>query len=930
MLPTPSGISGMPFGSGGLPSSIPLTNGHTTASSSCDFRCGSRPPACTRLTVGGFSDSGLITLLTSDRQSFSIPSSLIPDTLEVGSVVTLSIRRNSSEEAARRSAILQSLLDPRVASEQQKLCDSEAADTPATSQATTSAPGCLFMLEDLYLCEPCGKVLSPLDVFDEVECHICPGCLDVLPPGEASACGLRCGKCFTCPRCLHTLSLARRRKDEEGRGHLGDAGEVTEQLEEAGCFASFVAPQRCDSLLSVPSLDGDAADDAEGATAGGEDPIPAPARAAYCSRAHLYFYSCAHCSWTSEAADIASSIPAVLPLLASQHQREGLGVIVFEELMEVLQHNAFEKERRRQLQQTVKSHAVAALIAAAANPHSREPAALPRVRAEDAKEAAAEDASATYSLSAAEDMRRYPAYTEPLHAEQLLIDTGHPDITPVYSTSRVFTAARCLRMHDRVGLQELLQAPEAFAAAAAGSSFLPLKRRLLLPRCTKRCCDCERIIVKPQLSPEAVPPFRINHSAALLLPSIDCRVVGDVGHLLQGEKGVVLLALTSCADSPVTVTLISATKGYMQRGKQLPQKQQLQGGETEGQAGKRDAWWNLDWNGSLTVELGAYDELLDELGGAQGEASEKPPDGLDEALTGTGDAVLAQWGNSALLRLELTGTRTEMGDLTNQWGRLWCATFMYMLPALYGGLMLWVGFNVSATSTTGRLFVFCCIIFGVACCSTAAAGLFGVWGRNEPAIRATMVVFIVENILALQVAIILSVHMLRAYWGTPQSCTARPPVHAPDPSSFHASRPDSPEAILGGSESHEITKLGVHDLVFLLHCPPWHEAAVDVICVVLLLSCIITTCYVGVLSDLQSNLDAELLLEDSQVLKKDFDDPHITKPFLPPPEPISTPSVSSSSSREELSAKPCVTPSAETFSAGSEHLDPPPGSNSNV
>ncbi|XP_026193679.1 uncharacterized protein LOC34619046 [Cyclospora cayetanensis] len=714
-------------------------------------------------------------------------------------------------------SVSQSLLDPRVASEQQKLCDSEAADTPATSQATTSAPGCLFMLEDLYLCEPCGKVLSPLDVFDEVECHICPGCLDVLPPGEASACGLRCGKCFTCPRCLHTLSLARRRKDEEGRGHLGaspldgaagaaaafpfaqpedevedpavlaarfdsaaaaaevaaraaaaaasdcdrtletqaagggeaaaaaaaregerfviaacegDAGEVTEQLEEAGCFASFVAPQRCDSLLSVPSLDGDAADDAEGATAGGEDPIPAPARAAYCSRAHLYFYSCAHCSWTSEAADIASSIPAVLPLLASQHQREGLGVIVFEELMEVLQHNAFEKERRRQLQQTVKSHAVAALIAAAANPHSREPAALPvtaaaaaaaapwrlkdaqeteaqgekqlremniwtyrrpsrwafappqvplaaiaegqhlqcsvkntlaaaaaaaeRVRAEDAKEAAAEDASATYSLSAAEDMRRYPAYTEPLHAEQLLIDTGHPDITPVYSTSRVFTAARCLRMHDRVGLQELLQAPEAFAAAAAGSSFLPLKRRLLLPRCTKRCCDCERIIVKPQLSPEAVPPFRINHSAALLLPSIDCRVVGDVGHLLQGEKGVVLLALTSCADSPVTVTLISATKGYMQRGKQLPQKQQLQGGETEGQAGKRDAWWNLDWNGSLTVELGAYDELLDELGGAQGEASEKPPDGLDEALTGTGDAVLAQWGNSALLRLEVS------------------------------------------------------------------------------------------------------------------------------------------------------------------------------------------------------------------------------------------------------------------------------------
>ncbi|KAL8430207.1 hypothetical protein ACSSS7_006082 [Eimeria intestinalis] len=69
--------------------------------------CASGAPSGLRLTVGGFTDGGEVTLLTADRQSFCLPSSLLPAELQVGDIVNVAITRSLEEEAARRIAILQ-------------------------------------------------------------------------------------------------------------------------------------------------------------------------------------------------------------------------------------------------------------------------------------------------------------------------------------------------------------------------------------------------------------------------------------------------------------------------------------------------------------------------------------------------------------------------------------------------------------------------------------------------------------------------------------------------------------------------------------------------------------------------------------------------------------------------------------------------------
>lgn len=102
MLPGISGFVGMPLDARGPWE--PASNSTHRASPL---------PTCAggisyaRLTVAGFTDAGEVTLLTADRQSFTLPFSLLPAGLEVGSVVTISFRRNPEEEAARRDAILQ-------------------------------------------------------------------------------------------------------------------------------------------------------------------------------------------------------------------------------------------------------------------------------------------------------------------------------------------------------------------------------------------------------------------------------------------------------------------------------------------------------------------------------------------------------------------------------------------------------------------------------------------------------------------------------------------------------------------------------------------------------------------------------------------------------------------------------------------------------
>ncbi|XP_064633333.1 dynactin subunit 4-like isoform X3 [Lineus longissimus] len=66
--------------------------------------------------------------------------------------------------------------------------------------------GSKFPICKLYFCRHCLKLRCGDCVCHEVDSHYCPNCLESLPSAEAKLKKNRCGNCFDCPSCQHTLS----------------------------------------------------------------------------------------------------------------------------------------------------------------------------------------------------------------------------------------------------------------------------------------------------------------------------------------------------------------------------------------------------------------------------------------------------------------------------------------------------------------------------------------------------------------------------------------------------------------------------------------------------------------------------------------------------------------------------------------------------
>ncbi|VDL22597.1 unnamed protein product [Hymenolepis diminuta] len=62
------------------------------------------------------------------------------------------------------------------------------------------------LLSQLYFCRHCYDVRCGNCVSHEVDSHYCPNCLENMTSAEAKMRKHRCGNCFECPSCGHTLS----------------------------------------------------------------------------------------------------------------------------------------------------------------------------------------------------------------------------------------------------------------------------------------------------------------------------------------------------------------------------------------------------------------------------------------------------------------------------------------------------------------------------------------------------------------------------------------------------------------------------------------------------------------------------------------------------------------------------------------------------
>ncbi|VVC93572.1 unnamed protein product [Leptidea sinapis] len=61
-------------------------------------------------------------------------------------------------------------------------------------------------ITNLYFCRHCLKIRCSFCISHEVDSHYCANCLENMPSSEARLKKNRCGSCFDCPSCFHTLS----------------------------------------------------------------------------------------------------------------------------------------------------------------------------------------------------------------------------------------------------------------------------------------------------------------------------------------------------------------------------------------------------------------------------------------------------------------------------------------------------------------------------------------------------------------------------------------------------------------------------------------------------------------------------------------------------------------------------------------------------
>uniref|UniRef100_A0A0G4I7E4 Dynactin subunit 4 n=1 Tax=Chromera velia CCMP2878 TaxID=1169474 RepID=A0A0G4I7E4_9ALVE len=70
-----------------------------------------------------------------------------------------------------------------------------------------AADGNSFPIEELYFCDTCSKIRSRFELSEEIDSYYCPNCLENMPSSEAMIYLNRCSKCFECPVCFNTLII---------------------------------------------------------------------------------------------------------------------------------------------------------------------------------------------------------------------------------------------------------------------------------------------------------------------------------------------------------------------------------------------------------------------------------------------------------------------------------------------------------------------------------------------------------------------------------------------------------------------------------------------------------------------------------------------------------------------------------------------------
>ncbi|CBZ55452.1 putative dynactin subunit 4 [Neospora caninum Liverpool] len=572
-----------------------------------------------------------------------------------------------------------------------------------------------------YVCDACRAVRGPEDLSVEIESYFCPACLDVMPQTEALACSCRCTKCFDCPRCFATLGVVREPREaaETGRD-AGEALAAANALVAEGA-APTLGPQRCDSLLSISSEEDAEEAERRSAGGNGDGKSDAGEKFEYVFACTACKWSSRPLDMKSRVSALLPAAgtaeerggrirrcfsPIFEALQAAAQERErtrqlearvkhkavallfaaaaargnfpgrGLGRLQRDRTWRVADVDEMLAKRTAEIARTdiwanvrqdgqpaPQRVSLADLVAGKHLAPTREVVSefdWNRRLQQDMFREDAEDADEDFT---AEETKAL----EPLNANQVLVDRRTPDLAPVKVPDDVWGGVGRAReaggvdeatVDDFPTVEQRLRNPNATVVAEMSGALLHPTRKRLLTRQSKRCRVCQKFVVKSQVSPNAVPPLRLNSAAALLLPLMYPRIRDGTGleGLVDVEIGVV-----NPTEVPMFLSfhLAHGPEEDAAQARGLTEASPREGREpSSGKAGEaerglaserqyetvRRNWQTLDiLTKNFDVALDPYDEMLEELN------SEVEELRADDDPT----IVLARKGNTVLLRLRV-------------------------------------------------------------------------------------------------------------------------------------------------------------------------------------------------------------------------------------------------------------------------------------
>eukprot|EP00743_Colponemidia_sp_Colp-15_P006239 GILK01006711.1.p1 GENE.GILK01006711.1~~GILK01006711.1.p1 ORF type:complete len:469 (+),score=68.02 GILK01006711.1:122-1408(+) len=235
-----------------------------------------------------------------------------------------------------------------------------------------------------------------------------------------------------------------------------------------------------------------------------------------------YYFTCQFCRWDSAILGLVEERPDQLIVKAFSRERDGPHRHEAAKLIEKFRKISSEVQKEKELQARLKRRSTIGLIVASAS-NRRQPPTGPW-KWEDME-------AALVQKETQQKSKHVQTIAGQVTDNEKVIQPDDPlDVSNVTTLQQRFTDPAC----QPSSLSELYPS-----------------RKQLLTRRSRRCRVCTRFVVKPEINPCAVPPFKKNNIAMSFIPRVS---IVQLPSLNVGQPAALHLSFTNPLDSNVHIS----------------------------------------------------------------------------------------------------------------------------------------------------------------------------------------------------------------------------------------------------------------------------------------------------------------------------------------------------------------------------------------